>query len=109
MESVEGLVTHAVSDTISPVTPRKPNFDAAMAAAAMVFTLFGAMGQSSATEPWNKTRLPSPSVQSVSRPAVRRKQEGCLDIRMESACERDPYVVRSVSGTLKKQEHSFHN
>ncbi len=79
------FATHVVSETISPVTPLKPNFDAAMAAAAIVFTLFGAMGQSSATEPWYKTRLPSPSVQSESRPPVSRKQEGCLDIRMERA------------------------
>lgn len=81
--------THAVSETISPVTPLKPSFDAAMAAAAIVFTLFGAMGQSSATEPWYKTRLPSPSLQSESRPPVSRKHEGCLDIRTERAYKRD--------------------
>lgn len=79
-------MTHAVSDTISPVTPQKPSFDAAMAAAAMVFTLLGATGQSSATEPWKITRLPSPSDQSDSRFPASRKQEGCFDMRMDRAC-----------------------
>ncbi len=97
------FATHAVSETISPVTPLKPNFDAAMAAAAMVFTLFGAMGQSSATEPWYKTRLPSPSVQSESRPPVSRKQEGCLDIRMERAYKTFEMYFH-VAGTM---QHMF--
>lgn len=72
--------THAVSETISPRTPVKPNAPAATAAAAMVFTLFGARGHSSATEPLNKTRRPSPSFQSERASPVSRKQDGCLDI-----------------------------
>lgn len=77
--------THAVSDTISPWTAVKPNVPAATAAAAMVFTLLGASGHNSATEPLNKTRLPSPSVQSVRTSPVSRKQDGCLDILMNKA------------------------
>lgn len=70
-------MSHAVSEMISPLTAWKPSLDAAMAAAAIVLTLFGVMRQSSATEPWYKTRLPSPSVQSESRPPVSLEQEGC--------------------------------
>lgn len=72
--------THAVSDTISPWTPLKPSVPAATAAAAMVLTLFGASGHSSATDPLNKTRWPSSSVQSERMSPVSRKQDGCLDI-----------------------------
>lgn len=71
---------HAVSDTISPWTLLKPSAPAATAAAAMVFTLFGASGHSSATDPLNKTRRPSPSFQSERASPVSRKQDGCLDI-----------------------------
>lgn len=81
--------THAVSDTISPWTPVKPRVPATTAAAAMVLTLFGASGHNSATEPLNKTRLPSPSVQSERTSPVRRKQEGCLDILMNKAWKQD--------------------
>lgn len=77
--------THAVSDTISPWTPVKPSVPAATAAAAMVLTLFGASGHSSATEPLYKTRLPSPSVQSERMSPVSRKQDGCLDILINKA------------------------
>lgn len=74
--------THAVSDTISPWTPVKPSVPAATAAAAIVFTLFGASGHNSATDPLNKTRRPSSSVQSERTSPVSRKQDGCLDILM---------------------------
>lgn len=76
--------THAVSETISPRTPVKPNAPAATAAAAMVLTLLGARGHSSATEPLNKTRRPSPSFQSERASPVSRKQDGCLDILMNT-------------------------
>ena len=69
-----------MSDTISPQTPVKPNAPAATAAAAMVLTLLGARGHSSATDPLNKTRRPSPSFQSERVSPVSRKQDGCLDI-----------------------------
>lgn len=72
--------THAVSETISPRTPWKPSAPAATAAAAMVFTLLGARGHSSATDPLNKTCRPSPSFQSERASPVSRKQDGCLDI-----------------------------
>lgn len=83
--------TYAVSDTISPRTPVKPNAPAATAAAAMVFTLFGARGHSSATDPLNKTRRPSPSFQSERASPVSRKQDGCLDILTKT-----PWKHRSV-------------
>lgn len=76
-----------MSDTISPRTPSKPSVPAATAAAAMVLTLLGARGHNSATEPLNKTRLPSSSIQVVSLSPVSRKQDGCLDILMNKALE----------------------
>lgn len=78
--------SYAVSETISPITPLKPRLSAAIAAAAMVLTLLGASGQRSATEPLKSTLLPSPSVQSLGPPPVRRKQDGCLDMRMKRFC-----------------------
>lgn len=86
IRSVRFLVkTHAVSDTISPWTPVNPSVPAATAAAAMVLTLFGASGHNSATEPLNKTRLPSSSAQSERTSPVSRKQDGCLDILINKA------------------------
>lgn len=84
--------THAVSETISPRTPGKPRAPAATAAAAMVFTLLGARGHSSATDPLNKTRRPSPSFQSERASPVSRKQDGCLDILINT-----PWKHRSGS------------
>lgn len=79
-----------MSDTISPRTPVKPSVPAATAAAAMVLTLLGASGQSSATDPLNKTRRPSSSVQSESTSPVSRKQDGCLDILINKLWRQEP-------------------
>lgn len=74
----------------------------------MVFTLLGASGHNSATEPLNKTLLPSPSVQSERTSPVSRKQDGCLDILINKAWKRSSLMRNTHTGQRHRHADVTH-